>query len=174
MEEKKPISSLIAGLLIAAVLIVYSCILYFMGMEQAGMHRWLQLLIILIGLIVFVNMYGNAKNNQVTFGNLFGYGFKTTAVLALIMILFTVIFLLLFPDVKEKGFETARQQLEESGNRTQSEIDEAMEIGRKMFWPITIGSILLIYAIIGVISSLIGAAITKKKPVNPVDQLDMR
>lgn len=174
MEEKKPISHIVAGLLIAAILIVYSCIIYFAGMEQQGIHRWLQLLIMVVGLIVFINMYGNAKNNQVTFGNLFAYGFKTTAILTLIIIIFTVLFFLIFPDIKEKLFETTRQQMEEQGKMTPSEIDKAMEMWTNMFWVFTIGGILLIYAIVGVIASLIGAAITKKKPVNPLDQLDMR
>jgi hypothetical protein len=174
MEEKKPISHIVAGLLIAAVLIVYSCILYFADIEQTGIFSFLPFVIILAGLIMFINMYGNAKNNQVTFGNLFAYGFKTTALLTLVVILFTVLFFLIFPDIKEKIFETTQQKMEEQGKMTPSEIEEGMKMWRNMFWVFTIGGILLLYAIVGAIGSLIGAAITKKRPVNPMDQLDMR
>jgi hypothetical protein len=110
-------------------------------------------------------------NYQPTFGNLFSYGFKTTAFIALIIIAFFVIFFLAFPDVKEKGFDMARQKMEEKGTFTQDQINQAMETFRKMFWIITIGGIMFIYAIVGAIGSLIGAAITKKNPVNPMDQL---
>lgn len=174
MEPKKPISHIVAGLIIGAILIIYTCALYYTGTEQAGIYGWLPIIFIIVGLVVFVNLYGKAMNNEVTFGNLFAYGFKTTAFLTLVVIAFTVIFYLIFPDVKEKALETARQKMEEKGNLTPDEIDKALETARKMFWVFAIGGVLLIYAIIGAIGSLIGAAVTPKKTFNPTDQLDMR
>jgi hypothetical protein len=170
MESKKPISHIVAGLIIAGILIIFSCIVYFSGLQDSGIN-WLQYLIIITGLAIFINLYGKAMNYQPTFGNLFSYGFKTTAFIALIIIAFFVIFFLAFPDVKEKGFDMARQKMEEKGTFTQDQINQAMETFRKMFWIITIGGIMFIYAIVGAIGSLIGAAITKKNPVNPMDQL---
>ncbi|HWC53823.1 MAG TPA: DUF4199 domain-containing protein [Chitinophagaceae bacterium] len=170
MESKKPISHIVAGLIIAGILIIFSCIVYFSGLQDSGIN-WLQYLIIIAGLAIFINLYGKAMNYQPTFGNLFSYGFKTTAFIALIIIAFFVIFFLAFPDVKEKGFDMARQKMEEKGTFTQDQINQAMETFRKMFWIITIGGIMFIYAIVGAIGSLIGAAITKKNPVNPMDQL---
>src|SRR5689334_5705331 len=102
MEQKKPISHIVAGLIIGLVLIAYSCALYFTNIQQTGIYGWLPIIFIVVGLIVFVNLYGKALNNQVTFGNLFAYGFKTTAFLTLIVIAFTVVFFLLFPEIKEK------------------------------------------------------------------------
>ena len=174
MEQKKPINHIVAGLIIGLVLIAYSCALYFTNVQQTGIYGWLPIIFILIGLIVFVNLYGKALNNEVTFGNLFAYGFKTTAFLTLVVIAFTVVFFLLFPEIKEKGLESVRQRMEEKGNLTPDEIDKQIEGLKKSFWVFTIGGILLIYAIIGAVGSLIGAAIAPKKPVNPVDQLDMR
>ena len=174
MEQKKPIGHIAAGLIIGLVLIPYSCALYFTNTQQTGIYGWLPIIFIIIGLIAFVNLYGKALNNEVTFGNLFAYGFKTTAFLTLIVIAFTVIFFLAFPDIKEKIVESARQKMEEKGNLTEDEIDKGIASFRKMFWVYSIGGVLLVYAIIGAIGSLIGAAITPKKPVNPIDQLDMR
>jgi Protein of unknown function (DUF4199) len=171
MEQKKPISHLVAGLLIAAVLIICRLVIYFSGIEETGVVAWLPIIILIAGLIIFINLYGNANNNQVGFGNLFGYGFKTTATVTLVVIVFMIIFIFLFPDTKEKGFEMARQKMEEKGNLTNDEIDKRLELARKMFWVLAIGGVLLIYAIVGAIGSAIGASITKKKPVNPMDQL---
>lgn len=173
MEEKKPISHFVAGLVIAAVLIVYTLLLYFTGNQQNNALVWLSYLFLIAGLVIFVNLYGKAMDYQVTFGNLFGYGFKTTAFLALIMIAFTVIFFLAFPDVKEKMFDIARQKMEERGRLTDDQIEKGLETWRKMFWVFAIGGIIFFYAIVGAIGSLIGAAITKKKPVNPLDQMSM-
>ena len=173
MEDKKPISHFIAASIIAAILIIYTIILQFSGNQQNMGLAWLSYLFILAGLVVFINLYGKALHNQVTFGNLFSYGFKTTAFLALIMIAFTVVFFLIFPDIKEKMFEMTRQKMEEQGKMSDEQIDKGLEIWRKMFWVFTIGGIILFYAIIGAIGSLIGAAVTKKKPVNPLDQMSM-
>lgn len=166
MEQKKPISHLVAGLIIAAILVIFSLIIYFSGLQNSAVN-WLQYAIIIAGLILFINLYGKSMNNQASFGNLFSYGFKTTAFLALIVIAFFVIFFLAFPDIKEKGLEMARQKMEEQGKLTQDQIGQGMAMARKMFWVFTIGGIMLVYAIVGAIGSLIGAAVTKKQPATP-------
>ena len=172
MNEQKPISHLIAGLIIGAIMIIFSLVVEFAGLQQVKGIPLIGYGIIMASLILFISIYGKAMNNQVTFGNLFSYGFKTTAVLMLTMILFTIIFFLLFPDIKEKLFESARQKMEEK-IMPEDEIMDKLSIGKKMFWPLTIGSIALVYAVVGAIASLIGAAITKKNLINPIDQLDM-
>ena len=69
MEEKKPISHFVAGLIIAAILIIYSTLLNYMGLFQNQSLGWVSYFIFIGGLILFTNLYGKAKNNQVTFGN---------------------------------------------------------------------------------------------------------
>jgi hypothetical protein len=61
----------------------------------------------------------------------------------------------------------------EDRNTPEDQIEKGIELWQKMFWVFTIGGILLVYAIVGAIGSLIGAAVTKKKPVNPLDQMSM-
>lgn len=172
MEPKKPISHFIAASVIAAVLIIYTLILQLTDLWKNSALAWVSYLLIIAGLIIFINQYGNALNNQVTFGNLFSYGFKATALLALIMIAFTIILFLVFPDMKEKMVDVARQKMEER-NTPDEQIEKGIEMWQKMFWVFTIGGIILVYAIVGAIGSLLGAAITKKKPVNPLEQMNM-
>ena len=172
MNEQKPISHLIAGLIIGAIMIIFSLVVEFAGLQQITGVPLIGYGIIMASLILFITMYGKARNNQVTFGNLFSYGFKTTAVLMLIMIFFTIIFFLLFPDIKEKIFELTRQKMEER-DMSDDEIEKGLSLWKRMFWVFTIGGIALVYAVVGAIASLIGAAITKKKPISPIDQLSM-
>jgi len=172
MEPKKPISHLIAGAIIGAIMVIFFMVLQFTGLGQTPGLQWLGYAVVIGGLVIFINMYGKAMNNQASFGNLFGYGFKVTAILTLVIIFCIVIFFLAFPDIKEKIFEVTRQKMEER-NMPDDQIEKGLALWKKMFWVFTIGGTLLLYAIIGAIGSLIGAAVTKKKPVNPVDQLDM-
>lgn len=171
MNEQKPISHIAAGLILASILIVFSMGMYYSKMEQTGPVAYIPYVIIVAGLIVFIQLYGKAKNHEVTFGHLFGYGFKITAMLTLVMIAFTVFFFLAFPEIKEEMFEKAREKMEERGNMAPADIEKGLEVWDKFFWVFTIGGILLVYALVGAIGSAIGAAITKKKPVNPLEQM---
>ncbi|MES1221440.1 MAG: DUF4199 domain-containing protein [Bacteroidota bacterium] len=172
MEQQKPITHVMAGLIIGAVMIVFSLAIQFSGLDKISGVPLIGYCLIIAGLILFINMYGKAMKNEVTFGNLFGYGFKATGILIIIMTLFTVVFFMIFPDIKEKIFELTRQKMEER-NMSDDDIEKGLSLWRRMFWVFTIGGILLVYAIIGAIGSLIGAAITKKKKINPADQLGM-
>ena len=170
MEEKKPISHFVAGLIIAAILIVYSILIQFMGLSQNQSMGWITYIILVGGLILFVNLYGKAKNNQVTFGNLFSYGFKATAIITLIMVLFIVIFFMSFPEYKEKIVEGMREGMEKQGKMSDEQIDDFLEKFKNNFLLISAGGVLFMYLVVGAISSLIGAAITKKQPRSPFDQ----
>lgn len=170
MEEKKPISHIVAGLTIAAILVVYSILLNYMDLSQNQSMGWLSYIILVGGLILFINLYGKAKNNQVTFGNLFSYGFKATAIITLIMIAFIIIFFMAFPEFKDKIVDAAREGMEKQGKMTDDQIDQGLEMFEKNFILFSAGGALFMYLILGAIGSLIGAAITKKQPRNPFDQ----
>lgn len=170
MEQKKPMTHITAGLLIAALLVIYSIIVNFMGVSANAGVSLIQYAIIIGGLIFVINQYGKSKNNQVSFGNLFAFGFKTTAVFTIISIAFTVVFFLLFPEMKEKTFELAREQMEKNEDITDEQIDQALQMSRRFFWVGVVGGSMIFLIIIGAIGSLLGAAFAKKRPQNPFEQ----
>lgn len=171
MEPQKPISHIAAGLILAGILVVISTILNFMNLSESPGASLLQPVIILVGLFFVIRAYGKANNYNQTFGNLFAYGFKTTAVFTIVSIVFTVLFLLLFPDLKEKSFEIARQRLEDNPSVSEEQIDQSIEIARKFFWVGVVGGSMIFMIILGAIGSLIGAAATKKTAAgNPFEQ----
>ena len=173
MEAKKPISHFIASIIIAAVIIIYSFMLNFLGKSQDKTLGWVAYILFAAGLILFINLYGNAKKNEVTFGNLFSYGFKTTALSTLIIILCLVAVIFLMPDFKQKILDGMRKGMEDQGKLTDEKMDQAVDWVSGHFLLIIVGGALFMYLLIGVIGSLLGAAITKKKPVNPLDQMSM-
>lgn len=170
MEQQKPISHIVAGLIIAGVLVIISTIIQFMNLATTPGVAWIQPIVIILGLLFLVRAYGKANNYTMSFGNLFAYGFKTTAVFTIITIAFSILFLLLFPDLKEKTFEMTRQQLEKDGKLSDEQIDQALEVTRKFFWVGVVGGSMLGMIIMGAIGSLIGAGATKKQPNNPFEQ----
>jgi hypothetical protein len=171
MEPKKPISHVVAGLLIAGLIIVFSMITMLIGGGEANPGSgWMTYLIIIGGLMLFVYLYGKANNNYKSFGELFSYGFKSTAVFTVIFIGFLILFSFLFPDFKDKAIEATRTQMENQKGVTEEQADKAVELMEKYFWLLAIGGTTLMFVIIGTIGSLLGAAITPKRPQNPFDQ----
>jgi hypothetical protein len=170
MEERKPVSHFLAGLIIAAIMVVFSLVMNYVGQGQNQALGWLAYAIFIIALIVFINLYGKANNYQPSFGNLFGYGFKITSIVTLIVILFMVGFFIAFPEYKDKIMETSRQAMEDQGKMTDDQVDSAVAMFDKNFILFTAGGALFMYLILGLIGSLIGAAVTKKNPQTPFDQ----
>ena len=168
--EKKVTSPLMAGLLISLILIVLDLIGGFTHLKYESWWGWMGGAIILIAIVVVCIAYANQKNNYVTFGNIFGYGFKASAVIAVIILVYSYLSMyLIFPETRDIVLDTARKQMEARGNLSEDQIDQAMEITKKFvnFSPIFGGVFTLI---IGIIGSLLGGAFAKKKPVTPFDQ----
>jgi NADH:ubiquinone oxidoreductase subunit 6 (subunit J) len=173
MEQRKPISHVTAGLIIAGILIVFSILMSFMnGSTTKPGSGWMSYLVICAGLVLFIYLYGKARNNFVSFGDLFSYGFKATAMMTLVFVIFMVIMSFIMPEFKEKAIEAARTEMERQGRLSDSDIEKGMSLMEKYFWVFAIGGTMLGFIIIGAIGSLIGAAVTPKRPYNPIDQLD--
>ena len=122
----------------------------------------------LAGIIWACVNYSNQLNANVTFGNLFAHGFKTTAVITAIVLIYTILaFKILFPDMVDKSIEMTRQKLEASGKATDSQIEQQTTMMKDHFTLFAVVGVVIGFAILGLISSLIGAAIAKKKPQDP-------
>lgn len=165
--EKKPITNIIAGLILFLVMVVFTIITTLGKLQSNMMVGWLSYLLVICGIAILVVKYANDMNGNVTFGNLFAYGFKTIAVTAVLFIVFMIVFYMIFPEYKDQMLEIARQKaLENAKDADKENIEKGMDMFKKFFWVGLIGGIMISYAILGVIGGVIGAAIAKKNP-NP-------
>jgi hypothetical protein len=167
MEKKT--TSLTLGLIIAFALIAFSIVLYvsFPDFKQQQKYGYISFLILLGGIIYGCINHSKENKANVTFGNLFAFGFKTSAVIASLMVIYTALSLtVIFTEMKEKGIEQAREQMEAQDQLSETQIDDAIKMTEKIMLPLAIGGALVMYLVIGAISSLIGAAVANKNP-NP-------
>ncbi|HZI00540.1 MAG TPA: DUF4199 domain-containing protein [Flavisolibacter sp.] len=169
MEQRKPISPIIAGLIVAGVAVIFSLLLSVTGAEGSRGLGLLNYIIIIAALAFLIVQYGKANRNQMSFGELFGYGFKATAIYTLIFLIFLAIMVVMSPDMKQKTLEVARVEMEKQG-RTDAEIDQAINIADRYYMVGLLGGSVFMLVLIGTIGSLIGAAVTKKNPKTPFDQ----
>jgi uncharacterized membrane protein YciS (DUF1049 family) len=162
MEPRKKTFVNVA-LVISLILIIVDLIGKFANLTFTTWFKWLPSLILILALIVACTSFGKENNGNVTFGNVFGYGFKVTAIVTGIVLIYTIIALLfIFPETKDMALEQARKQMEEKGTMSQDNIDAALAMTRKLFMPFAIAGVIIGTLLIGAIGSVLGAAFTKK------------
>jgi hypothetical protein len=165
--EKKVTSHIVKGLIISAIIIALSVIIYVFDLYDSKVLNFISPAIFFACIIISVLLYSNQKNNTIPFGNLFAHGFVTTCVVIAITSLYTFISLkFLFPDMIDKLLLMQRKQMMENPKITEEMIEQSMNIVKKYkpyFVPIIIASNLFWHGFIGLIASLIGAAVSKKK-----------
>lgn len=168
--QQKITSTTVKGFIIGLIMIAVSLTASFSGIEASGAFQWVIYCIFFAGIIVSIYQFGKQVNHNSTFGNYFAHGFKTSAMVTILMIAFLVIFMTVFPEFKEKAMEEAKKSMS-SKNLSQEQIEKALDLTKKFFMVFLIGGALLGYLLFGAIASLIGAAVTKKDP-RPIDDIN--
>jgi hypothetical protein len=170
--EQKVTAPWMKGLIISLILIVFGLVLYFTDQYMNKTLSYIQYVIIVGGLVIACTGFAKQKEGNVTFGNVFAHGFKTTAAIIVIMVIYTIISSkLLFPDMIDKILDQSKLEMEKQGKLTDEQITQSMDMVKKFFIPFAIGGIILMFGIIGAIGSLIGAGVAKKNPnYTPLDQ----
>lgn len=168
--ETKITTPAVKGTIIALLLIIFGLVIYFTDQYANKSIQYLQYVVLIGGIIWSCISYAKQLNGNVTFGNVFAHGFKTTAVVIVLIAIYTFIAMkFLFPDMAEKILTEARKSMEEK-NMSDEDISKALKLSRDYLMPFAIAGIILMFSIVGAISSLIGAAVAKKKPLDPFAQ----
>jgi len=170
MEETKIMSPQIKGLLIALIVIILGIAGYFTNLGFSTWFNWVVNAVMFAAIIIACVHFANQKQGYVTFGNVFLHGFKITAVIAIIVLVYTLLaFTVLFPDMKEKVFEMQQAQMEKRG-LDDDKLEQGMTMMKKYFMIFLVLGVIFGTLIWGAIASLIGAAVAKKKKNNALDQ----
>lgn len=164
--NKKPTPPGAKALVIGLLMVIASLAIYFADVRMDSGIQYIVYAILGLGVVISINIYGKQVNHTATFGNYFAHGFKVSAIVALIMILYLVIFLQIFPDFKEKAMEQIKDKIKSDKDTTPDQVEQAMIMVRKGFTLFAVGGALLYNLLLGVVASLIGAAITKKGGTN--------
>lgn len=166
--EKKITTPIIKGIVITLIMVVLGLIIYFTGQMANKALSYVQYIVLIVGVVLSCTSFAKQMNANVTFGNVFAHGFKTSMVSAVLLVIYTILALkVLFPDMLDTIINTARQDMVNQGKLTESQIQSALDMTKKFVIPFAIGGILVMFAVFGAIASLIGAAIAKKQPQDP-------
>ncbi|MBL0146361.1 MAG: hypothetical protein IPP48_11985 [Chitinophagaceae bacterium] len=84
-------------------------------------------------------------------------------VVTLLMVLFTIVFILLHPELKDGMVALMQKDLASSKDLVQSDIDTRIAAAKKMFLPAYIMGAVFSYLVIGALVSVIGAGFLSSK-----------
>jgi len=169
--EQKVTSHIVKGLIIALILVIVNVIGHVTNLAFDSWYNWIGTIIFFGGVIWSVNYYGKQVNNNVTFGNLFAHGFKTTAVITCIVFVFTVISVyVLFPDFIDQMIQKQMEESRKTNNLSDEQFEQGMAMAKKIGTIAALAGSILGSLIVGALASLIGAAATRKNPQGPFAQ----
>ena len=170
MEKKQ--THIMYGFITGIFMTIISLVLYLTGLSfKPGMEsiQYVVYLPFLVGVILNAIAYSKANDGFVTFGNIFGSCFKASMLVTLVIIAWSIISVFVFPDMKEKAMTMARDKMANSSQKmTDEQMDMALNITKKYFTAIMIASVLFSTLFYGVIFSLIGGLVAKKKGPAPI------
>ncbi|MEZ0539460.1 DUF4199 domain-containing protein [Fibrella arboris] len=173
MEEKPSTAKLALkwGVITAVALIIYSTLLYTIGGMANTSLTLLVYVIIAIGITLGIREFRAMNGGYLTIGEGVGLGALLSAVSGLLSSIYSVLYTTVIdPSVREQIMNQVRAKMEDQGNLTDEQIDQALDISQKFQSP----GLQLIFGIlgsvlIGVIFSLIISAIMRRKKDNPFE-----
>ena len=159
----KPNTATKKGLLTGVVMILVSVIIYYTRGNFENRLQYITYTIYVAGIIWALLDHSKQMNAKHSFGEYFSQGFKCFVVVTLLMVIFTAIFLLLQPQLKDEMAVTYKNDLIKTGNYTMPEIEEKIKVARKSFVPAMIMGAVFGYLVIGAMVTVITSIVLVQK-----------
>jgi hypothetical protein len=130
-------ANLTNGLILAAVGVVYSLIMYFLDLSLNKAQGYIFMLV-QIGLLYFLlkSYRDNFMHGQITFGQSVGAGVIICLYYAILMTIFSyILFTVIDPGLVTKQLAAAEEAMRAKGNLTEAQIEAGMKFTEKIMKP---------------------------------------
>ncbi|MBC9795985.1 DUF4199 domain-containing protein [Sinomicrobium weinanense] len=155
------------GLLTGGIMVLFGIMLYIMDMhyQRSWTIAIVNYIILALGIIIAMVQFKKLNGGFLSLSQSLKAGLGVALIAALISVVYSLLLAYVIdPEMMDKSFELARQELQNSGKLTDEQIETQMEVGRKFAW-IGYPVIIIFNLFIGFIISLItGAFLGKSKP----------
>ncbi len=149
------------GVIMIAITLLF---VYVLKYDITGNNQFVTYGIYVSGILLSLYSYkhkGHEHNPGLK--NYFSEGFKCFVVATLLLVLFTIVFYKLNPEILEQALIHNEALVREQGNHTSAEIAENNTKLRSIFMPMMIGITTIKYLFIGALITLIGSGFLSKK-----------
>ena len=164
MEKKN--THIMYGFITGIAMVIVSLIIYLLGAAFKPGVQYISYIPFLVGMILNGMAFSKANDGYVTFGNVFGSCFKGAMIVTIVIVVWSVASMYIFPEMKTKAIEIARQSMIDK-KMPDDQIDTALNITMKYWNVFLIAGGIFGTLFFGAIFSLIAGAIAKKKGENP-------
>jgi Protein of unknown function (DUF4199) len=167
--KKKSSDFIGKAIVLSLILMVINLIGGFAHLQFESWFKWISSIVQIIIIIIFCIQFGKQQTDGVTFGNVFGYGFKIALFVSILMTVYTLISIyLIFPEFIDQALQQARAGMEAKGNISEDQIDQGLAMTKKFMQPIPLAIISFVISLfIGTIGALLGGAFAKKSEPTP-------
>jgi len=162
MEEKKQ-THVIYGLISGIGMVILGVVFYLLGLSLKPGIQYALYLPFLVGVLLNAMAYSKANDAQVTFGNVFGSCFKVAIIATLILVVWSVVSMFIFPNMKEMIFQSIQERMAQQ-KMSDEQIDKVIAWYRRNWTTFLIAGSLIGGMFMGLLFSLLGGAIAKKQP----------
>lgn len=152
---------------LAMVLIIILIITHIFREQLMEYNNWMSvayfLLVLVTILITQIQVREKSKNGVISYSEAFGVGMKLSLWVAIIFAAFNLLFyLVIFPDASAEILSLAEQSMRDKG-MAENEIEMGLKVTKVMVSPLGVFiSTLVIYPIMGAISSLLTSAFVQR------------
>lgn len=151
------------GLLTGVVSVIYSFILLATNLEQNTALSLLGLIILIGGIFLAHKTYKENNDGFMSYGQGLGIGTLVSLISGLLGGIFRYVYLeFIDPAAAQRVLDQTRAKLEEAGNMSDAQIDQAVQMSQRFSsGPVGLVALVIGSVIIGFLISLIVAAVTK-------------
>ena len=151
------------GLLTGLVSVIYMFLTFATGQVSNQAMQWAGILIPIGGIYLAHSAFKKMNDGYMTYGQGLGIGVLLSVVSGIIGVVFNYLYkAFIDPDLQAQIVEGVRAKMEAAGNMSDAQIDQAVSMTTKFSTgPISIAIGLVASVLLGLIVSLVVAAITK-------------
>jgi hypothetical protein len=167
MEKKN--THIVYGFITGIVMVIVGLVVYLAGAAFKPGAQYIAYIPFLAGIILNAIAYSKANYTLVSFGSVFGSCFKASMIVTIVILVWSVVSMTIFPDMKEKAMTMAREQMAKNPKVTDEQIEMSMNIMKKYWSAFLIAGAIFGTLFFGAIFSLIGGAVAKKNGERPLE-----
>ncbi|HMK03649.1 MAG TPA: DUF4199 domain-containing protein [Ferruginibacter sp.] len=151
------------GLVTGAVMIIISVCIYLVKKNFDNGMQYIVYSTYVAGILWTLFTFKKQTDNTATFKQYFSEGFKCFIVVTLLMVIFTLVFILMHPELKEQMAAFMRTDYEKQKDMTPADVENKIEMAKKMFLPGYLMGAVFSYLVIGTLITVVGAGFLGSK-----------
>ncbi len=161
-DEQKKNLTFKYGLPTSIAMIIAAFVTLLSKSEENTIVNYIPIILLFTGIFISAIMYRKLNSGKADVGELFGNGFKMTALITIIMVLWTAVAFKIFPDAKERAIQAGMRSMVEQ-KYTEKELTDGVQIMRDNFTIYNIFGVLFTYIIAGALCSFMAAIFVRRK-----------